>query len=413
MVSQTLKPKRKKKRKKKSGRHQYNKLSAAFVRSVKRPGRYIDGNGLSLLVTKTGARCWTQRLTIRGRRRDMGLGGYPVVTLAEAREAALDNKRIARRGGDPLMERRMARSIPTFHEAAEKVINLNSKTWTKRSKSAQQWRHSMETYIYPIIGENRPVNDITSVDVMSVLVPIWGAKPTTAKRIRQRISAIMSWSIANGFRQDDPAGTTVISAALPKQTPIKKHQKAIHYSEASDVLKKVRNHKVMQSAKLALEFLILTATRSGEVRLAQWREIDLDKKLWTIPAERMKAKKEHKIPLSSRAVEVLKEANQMADASGLIFTAMKYGRPLFDNTLSRILRVLNVPAVPHGFRSSFRDWAAECTETPRFVMESALAHSIKNNAEAAYARSDLIEKRRILMQSWSDYLEKKSKKIAV
>ncbi len=220
----------------------------------------------------------------------------------------------------------------------------------------------------------------------------------------------MKWSVAQGYRQDNPAGDA-IGAALPRHTNLKKHHRTIPHSEVAAALDKVRHSAASLSAKLAFEFLVLTASRSGEVRLAKWEEIDLGKNVWTIPGERMKAKRLHRVPLAGRALNLLSEAHKLADASGLIFPGTRYGKPLSDVTLSKLLRELGIGAVPHGFRSSFRDWAAECTDAPRFVMESALAHVVKNKVEAAYARSDLFDRRRKLMGAWADYLSGKRQEL--
>ena len=386
----------------KRGRHPQKALSAAFVRNRKEPGRYCDGNGLYLLVTPTGSRCWVQRLAIRGRRRELGLGGFPLVSLAEAREKAFTNRKLAREGGDPLAERRTAQAVPTVKEATGKVIEMHRKGWKPGGKSEAQWRASLTEYVFPSLGRLL-VSDVSTADVMGVLTPIWHEKPETARRVRQRIGAIMKWSVAQGYRQDNPAGDA-IGAALPRHNSLKKHFPAIPHSEVADALEKVRNSAASLSAKLAFEFLVLTACRSGEVRLARWEEIDLANGIWTIPADRMKVKRAHRVPLPSRVLEVLRDAHMLADASGLVFPGTKYGKPLSDATLSKLLRELGIAAVPHGFRSSFRDWAAECTDAPRFVMESALAHVVKDKAEAAYARSDLFERRRELMENWARYL---------
>ena len=239
---------------------------------------------------------------------------------------------------------------------------------------------------------------------MSVLLPIWNEKRETARRVKQRISAICRWAVAQGHRTDDPAGI-VIDAALPRNGVQRCHMPALPYQGRGRCIAKVRgNARVSESSKLALEFLVLTAARSGEMRKATWDEIDLDGATWTVPAERMKGNHEHRVPLSKRALEVLADAAELSDGSGLVFPGMRPGRPLSENTHAKLLKELGFDAVTHGFRSSFRDYAAERTHTPHAVMEAALAHAVRNKAEAAYARSDLFEKRRALMESWSDYL---------
>ena len=239
---------------------------------------------------------------------------------------------------------------------------------------------------------------------MAALEPLWNEKRETARRVKQRISAICRWAVAQGHRTDDPAGV-VIDAALPRNGIQRRHMPALPYEDVAECIAKVRSSaRASESSKLALEFLVLTAARSGEVRKATWDEIDLEGATWTVPAERMKANREHRVPLSRRALEVLTAAAGLSDGSGLVFPGMRPGRPLSENTHAKLLRELGFDAVTHGFRSSFRDYAAEQTHTPHAVMEAALAHVVRNKAEAAYACSDLFEKRRALMESWSAYL---------
>ena len=384
---------------KKQGRHPERALSAAFVRTVTKPGRYLDGLGLSLLVTPTGGRCWIQRLTIAGRVRELGLGGYPVVTLAQAREKALANKRLAHQGGDPLAEKRK-KAVPTFAEAADQVLALHRTGW-RNAKHAAQWETTLRQYAFPLLGD-RLVHTITVADVLAVLAPIWHKKAETARRVRQRIGAVMKWAVAQEFRVDNPAGDT-LGQALGRQADVTQHMRALPHREVAGAIHAVQDSQAGLSTKLAFAFLVLTAARSGEVRLATWEEIDLDAAVWTVPAERMKAQREHRVPLSERAVQVLTEAQALTDGSGLLFPSPT-GKPLSNMTLSKLLKDLDIPAVPHGFRSSFRDWAQECTNAPRAVMEAALAHANPDKVEAAYARSDLFERRRVLMDQWAGYL---------
>ena len=248
------------------------------------------------------------------------------------------------------------------------------------------------------------MSEITPGHVMAVLLPIWTDKRETARRVKQRISAICRWAVAQGYRTDDPAGI-VVDAALPRNAIERRPMPALPYEKVTDCIAKVKaSRRASASSKLALEFLVLTAARSAEVRKATWDEVDVEGATWTVPAERMKANCEHRVPLSDRALEVLTEAGELSDGSGLVFPGVRRGRPLSENTHAKLLRELGFDAVTHGFRSSFRDYAAEQTHTPHAVMEAALAHTIKNRAEAAYARSDLFEKRRALIESWADYL---------
>lgn len=385
------------------GRHQEKRLTALTIRNLHDPGFYGDGNGLYLKVDTSGARRWVQRIVINGKRRDVGLGSASLVGLAEAREAALQQRKLARAGGDPLEAKRRSTAILSFEKAAEKVHDLSKPTW-RNEKHGQQWLNTLTTYAFPIIGSKR-VSAITSGDVLAVLSPIWNSHPETARRVKQRIGTVMKWAMAQGWRTDNPAD--IIAKGLPKHDRSKiQHRKALPYDEVSKALEKVRNSDASVATKLALEFLVLTATRSGETRLAGWNEIDLAKAEWTIPASRMKAKKIHRVPLSPRCMAILEEAKAIkAKDSALIFPGTKGDKPLSDMTLSKLIKELGIAAVPHGFRSSFRDWAGETTAHPREVIEFALSHVIKDKAEAAYARSDLFEKRRSLMKDWEEYLK--------
>ena len=374
-------------------------LSAARVRTEKRVGRHADGNGLYLVVEPSGNKRWIQRLFIRGRRTDLGLGGWPLVSLAEARERAIENRKTARSGGDPLAEKRNA-SVPTFSEAADRVIALNAPTW-RHPKTEVQWRSSLKTYAYPYLADV-PVDEIDGADVLGALAPIWTAKPETARRVRRRVSAIIKWAVASGYRYDNPAGDA-LSQVLPKTPKVGRHFKAIHYLAVPEALKSIRSSRSLAASRLCLTFQVLTASRPGEARNAQWSEVDVGSRTWTIPSERMKADREHRVPLSERVMEILAEARNLDDGSGLVFPSWT-GRPLSDMTHRKLLMTLGIDCVPHGFRSSFRDWAAEKTDAPHAVMEAALAHVVGNSTEAAYFRSDLFDRRRTLMTQWADYL---------
>lgn len=388
----------------------YNKLTPHFVRSVQHTGitrngepkttdeRHTDGHGLMLCVKPSGAKSWVQSIVIEGKRRTFGLGGYPLVSLKEAREIAFENRKVARSGGNPLAHKQ-GREIPTFSAAAEIVIAIQKAGWKNAGKSEAQWLSSLSQYAFPFIGTKR-VDAITTPDILAALLPIWQTKRETASRVRQRISAVMKWAVASKFRPDDPAGPPLL-AVLPKGgAPTKRHHAALPHVEVGAALHTIRASCAWPGTKLAFEWLVLTAARSGEVRGARWDEIDGD--IWTIPADRMKMNVPHRVPLSRQCMAILDAATSFRDGE-LIFPSSR-GRALSDATISKLLREHGVKAVPHGFRSSFRDWASECTETPRDIMESALAHSNRNKVEAAYARSDLLERRRVLMQGWADYV---------
>ena len=261
------------------------RLTAAGVKAAP-PGKHHDDHGLFLFVKPTGARSWVQRLTIRGKRCDLGLGGYPLTTLAEARDMAFENRRTARRGGDPRAAKQ-ARAVPTFAEAAETVIALYQPTWKSPTKTAGLWRKTLETYALPVIGA-KSVADIDTADVLGVLSPIWTDKPETARKVRQRVGAVLKWAIAERHRTDDPTGDA-ISKALPRAPKSRTHHRALPYGDVAGAIEAVRGADALTSTKLAFEFLILTASRSGEARQARWDEVDLESATWTVPAERMKA----------------------------------------------------------------------------------------------------------------------------
>lgn len=379
------------------------RLSASFVKTVNQTGRYGDGrggHGLSLLVKTASAggfsKIWCQRLRINGRPTDLGLGSYPVVELADARAAALSNRQIAAKGQDPRVR---ATGIPTFREAAEKVTQMHAASWKEGSKSEAQWRSSLSTYVYPSIG-SKAVDKIRAAEVMEVLLPIWTTKPETAQRVRQRIGTVMKWAVAQGFREDNPAGEA-LTAALPKSGTPRGHHKALPHSEVAGAIALIKDSGAYLSTVLAFQFIVLTACRSGEVRLATWDEIDLEGQLWTIPQERMKARREHRVPLSEGSMNVLQQARESLGERGLIFPAVS-GQVLSDSTVSKLCRENGVNCVPHGFRSSFADWCRE-QRYDKDLVDICLAH-VRRGVDAAYFRTDLLSPRRTLLQEWSDYL---------
>ena len=380
------------------------KLSDKRIRETKERGRYSDGRTLSLWVSEKGAKSWVQRLTIKGKRHDIGLGSYPLVSLAQARRMASENWALARAGGDPLAERRdeaRAEAMPTFEALARKHISESSHAW-RNAKHAAQWLSTLQSYAFPAIG-NLKLNEISRKNVVDALSPIWNAKPETARRIRQRIRAVMDRAVALEYIDYNPAGDA-INGALTKKPRVRAHHRAAPYVELPAALQAVRESTASPPVKLAFEILALSACRSGEVRGMTWDEVDLKAATWTIPAERMKASKLHRVPLSRRAVAILKEARSLGDGEGLVFPAPRSGGILSDMALTQVLRRLDLDFVPHGLRSSFRDWAAEQTDAPHAVMEATLAHTVGNATEAAYFRSDLFDLRRGLMEKWSAYL---------
>ena len=375
-------------------------LSAAFVRTVRRPGRYGDGRGgygLSLLVKPTAngrlSKSWAQRLRINGKPFNLGLGAYPIVTLAEARAKALANRRDVEKGRDP-----RGGGVPTFEQAAEKVIRLHAKNW-KGPASEAQWRQAFRDYAFPKLGRKR-VSDINTADVLACLVPIWNEKRVTASRVRQRIGAVMKWAVAKGYREDNPAGDA-IAAALPRIGGRRNHFRALPHAEVAGAIEKVRDADGWLAKRLCLEFIVLTAARSGEVRGARWDEIDFENAMWIVPEERMKAGKEHRVPLSTRALAVLAQARDNASSPDLVFPSIR-GFVQQRQTLMKLLKELGIESTVHGFRSTFRDWAAE-TGVERAIAEAALAHTV-GGVEGAYFRSDLLERRREVMEDWARYI---------
>jgi integrase len=377
-------------------------LTAAFVDKVQVPGRYGDGNGLYLVVDGPGVSRWVLRVQVNGRRRDVGLGGAKAVTLADARDLAHDVRRKAKAGADPVAARRAEREgVPTFEACAKTLHAANLKTW-RNGKHTDQWLTSLETYAYPTIGK-RSVNKIETGDILKILLPIWTAKPETARRVLQRLRTVLDHATAAGHRSgENPCRIAAIG--LPRQSHAVKHFAALPYSELPDFIVRLQSADCGQTIRLALEFLVLTAARSGEVRGASSEEFDVKAKLWTIPAERMKAEREHVVPLSPRALEIFEVARKLAPTSELVFPSRRTkGKPLSDMALTMVLRRLKVGATAHGFRSTFRDWCSEETDFPSEVAEMALAHSIENKVEAAYRRGALLEKRRKLMEAWAKF----------
>ena len=381
-------------------------LSATAVKNFRNPGKYYDQHGLFLRIEPTGSRRWVQRVSVAGRQREIGLGSADLVSLAEARELAVTNIKLAKAGGDPLAAKKERMAIPSLNKAIDKVIELNAPTWTN-AKHAAQFKSTLTNYVTPKLGR-RPVNDIKTADILSVLQPIWVKKNETARRVKQRIGTVMKWAIAQGFRIDDP--TLALNQVLPKPNRKTKHRASLPYDEVAMFLESIKQSNAMLSTKLAIELLILTATRSGEVRLADWSEVELDARTWTIPAKRMKMKEKHVIPLSDHSLKVLHQAKALG-TEGLIFPGMRTGRPMSDMTMSKLVKELGYPVDIHGFRTSFRTWVQEQTNNAGEVAERALAHKATNKVEAAYARSDLFEKRRKLMDTWASYLDNEPAKV--
>ena len=375
-------------------------LTATKVKSLTEPGRYSDGGGLMLHVRAGGAKSWILRTQVDGKRRDIGLGSAKAVPLADARQAAEEIRRKLAQGIDPVAEKKKEKVvIPTFKEAAVLVHEEHKAAW-KNGKHQAQWLSTLKSYAYPTLGDLL-VSEIDGPIIRDVLAKIWLTKPETARRVRQRIGTVLDWAFAKGYRASE-APMRSLSKGLPRQPKKDGHFAAMSFAEVPAFLQILRRRESM--GRLALEALILTAARSGEIRMARWPELDLESGLWSIPAARMKMGRSHIVPLSPQAVDVFKRAAKLrTPATDLVFYGTKAKKPLSDMTLLKILRDMEAGVTVHGFRSAFRDWVAEETNYPGEVAEAALAHAIPNKVEAAYRRTDFLEKRRALMTDWGTF----------
>jgi len=373
------------------------KLTVKVSKQLDTPGRYADGGGLYLHVRKGGSKQWLLRTTVRRKRTDIHIGSFTYISLAEARDKAYQLQKVIKAGGDPLSNRKQKDEVPIFEDAAKQVWEHLRPSW-KNAKHAAQWINTLRQYAFPHIGKLR-LDEISSAHVMKVLSPIWLEKPETARRMKQRLGTIMDWAKASGYRSGD-SPLTGITDVLPKQKVKPRHHKAMPWQDIPDFFIKLKQRNA--NSALALQFLILTATRSGETRLAVWEEIDFEKATWTIPAERMKMGISHRIPLTQQAIAILKKCQGFDDK--LIFPSNTRGKPMSDMVFSALYKRMNINGVTtHGFRSSFRDWCSDYAKESREVSEAALAHVRGDMTERAYARSDLYERRSKLMRLWSDY----------
>lgn len=387
-------------------------LSALAVQRIRSPGLHAVGGvaGLHLQVSGSGARSWILRAMVGQRRRDIGLGGYPDVTLSGARDQARLLREKIGNGLDPVEEARQARqalkstqaSVRTFRQCAESYIAAHEAGW-KNAKHTAQWASSLAAYVYPAIG-SLSVRDVGLSHVLNILEPIWTTKTETATRVRGRVDLVLDWAAARGYREGpSPARWRGhLDKLLPKPTKVARveHHLALPVRDVPAFMRRLRAAE--GTAARALEFTILTAARSGEVRGARWDEIDIDAGIWTVPAERMKAGREHRVPFSDRAVQLVVQQPRRAD-SPYVFAAAR-GGTLSDMSLTAVLRRMKVPAVPHGFRSTFRDWVGEMTNHPGDLAEMALAHTLGSKVEAAYRRGDMFDKRRELMSDWERFV---------
>ena len=376
--------------------------TVAEVNALREAGRYSIGDGLLLVVNASGARSWLARVRDpSGKRRDIGLGRYPEVTLKEARDRAAEHRKTARDGLDPVVVKRKAKqTTPTFREAASRV-HAERKGGFKNPKHAAQWLTTLREYAFPTIG-NLPVDQITGPMIVGVMKKIWTAKPETARRVLQRVGTVIAWSAAHGYREHE-APMQAIRMGLPPQPKGTKNHAAIAYKDAPAFLRDLRGAEETMG-RTALEFLILTAARSGEARGAKWGEIDLEAATWTVPAERIKMAREHVVPLSAPALAIVKRLHEHRSHPELVFPSYTK-KPLTDAALSKVMREMGSTDTVHGWRSAFRDWGAEETAVASEVLEKALAHQIPNAVERAYRRGDLLEKRRQLMTAWANFLE--------
>jgi integrase len=398
-----------------------HRLTAIAVANAKAKGLYPDGGGLHLRVTSTGTKSWILRFKRDGRTRDMGLGPFGVISLARARELAAEAGRQRLQGLDPIKARdaqraaarREERSASTFKECTEQFIASHEAGWRNPAKHSKLWRHTLRDYAYPIIGD-LSVAEIDTDLIMQVLNPIWTKKPETASRVRSRMEAVLDWAKVKEFRIGENVARWRghLDHLLPAPSKVRRvrHHPALPYVDIPEFMEAIRARNGISAR--ALEFVILTAARSGEARGACWDEIDLDARMWITPAQRMKGGKEHRVPFSDRALAILKEMQGLRQ-NDLVFPGSKQGRPLSDMSLLMLLRELRPGITTHGFRSTFKDWAAECTDTPNIVSEAALAHVVADKVEAAYRRADLLEKRRKLMGAWDRYCTRPASDVVV
>lgn len=384
-------------------------MTALHANRITKAGRYAAGDGVYLQVTRKGTKSWLFLYMLRGKSHAMGLGSISIVSLSQARDEGRSYRKLMREGIDPLTHRREQRALKmaqaarsiTFNACAEKFIASNEIAW-KNQKHKQQWRNTIATYCDPVIG-NLPVASVDAEMILKIIEPIWTTKHETASRVRGRIEAILDWASAPGrrFRSgDNPARLKGLGLPPARRFHVVRHHAALAYAELPAFLVELRRMNGMSPK--ALEFVILTATRTSEVTGARWSEINMKEEVWTIPSSRMKSAREHRVPLSLSALQILKECQQPLGGEGFVFCAPPSARPLSNMAFLETLRRMKRPSITvHGFRSSFRDWAAERSNVSREVAEMALAHSVTNKVEAAYRRGDLFEKRRRLMRDWA------------
>ena len=395
-----------------------HRLTALKAAAAKAKGLHHDGGGLYLRVTATGSKSWMLRYTLNGLTRDMGLGPYPKVSLAGARQQAVAQRDLVGRRIDPLNSRKAAIAadrlsalgIVTFRECAEVLLKSNESAW-RNPKHRQQWRNTLTAYAYPVIGDVA-IGAIDTTHVLKILEPIWQTVPETASRLRGRIERVLDAAKARGLRTgENPCRWRGhLDALLPPRRKVRAvvHHPALPYAELPSFMRALQSRSGLSAR--ALEFTILTAARTNEALGARWPEFDLQERLWTVPACRMKGEREHRVPLSPRAVRIMRDLEDI-QTSEFVFPGIKSGRPLSDMALLMLLRDIRPGITTHGFRSTFKDWCAECTSTPNFVSEAALAPALPDAVEAAYRRGDLLQKRRKLMEAWESFCSHRKRRI--
>jgi integrase len=396
-------------------------LTAQQIKEIDRPGKYSDGRGLLLVVSPAGTKSWAQRITVDGKRIDRGLGSFPKVSLSRAREIADRNRAAVKQGRNPWTEKPPAvtvsktpAAVPTFREAAQTVHDLNVDEWD--AATAKRWIRRLELHAMPTFGDAR-IDEITRSEIAAMLGPLRRRNHETARKVRQAMTKLFRWAVAHEYRPNNPADDA-LEELLPQVAPDVVHRPALHHSAVRGALHKIRHSEAKPVTRLAFEYLILTAARTGEVRFATWGEIDLQAGLWTIPAARMKGKRDHRVPLSMQAQSLLTRARELyrnpdddydwpvtVTPDTLIFPHPTSGRALSENALLDRARKSNLGCVPHGFRSTWRDWAAEKSGASWETIELSLAHAVGSTVSAAYFRTDLLDARTPMMQAWADYVD--------
>lgn len=382
------------------------RLSAVAVKKTAKPGVYQDGGGLRFVVTPAGTRQWVLRVTVNGKRRDIGLGGYPTVSLEDARKLAADHRSTAKTGGDPIEQRRVEKAkARTYREAFDDYFATKKKELTNGSH-VREWESCMKRYVFPRIGA-RPVGEVRAGEIVDILRPIWETKPETARRLLQRMVAVFDAEIVleNRERANPCTGVSRVLGAMPRE---KGNFRSLPYGQIGAFVKALRLRAGDPATKLCLEWLILTAARSGEARGAAWTEIDEQQALWILPPERMKGRREHVVPLSSRCIEIVKEARALGRKGALLFPSLMTGEILSDMTLTKLLRDMDYAAAAtvHGFRSTFKTWCGEADKVRDEVSEAALAHMDRNAVRAAYLRAQYLDERKALMGRWEAFVSK-------